>query len=110
MALENSCAIALPLRGVGKGMSKAAPPLRTPTPNPSPQGGGERTVFAETAYAIALRSCGRNAYFAATTMISTRYCGAASLASTVARAGVLPGDTHASQAAFISAKAFMSVM
>ena len=49
-------------------------------------------------------------YFAATTMISTRYCGAASLASTVARAGVLPGDTQASHTAFISAKFFMSVM
>ena len=50
------------------------------------------------------------AYFAATTMISTRYSGAASPASTVARAGVLPGDTHLSHTAFISAKFFMSVM
>ena len=49
-------------------------------------------------------------YFAATTMISTRYWGEASLASTVARAGVLPGDTQLSHTAFISAKFFMSVM
>ncbi len=49
-------------------------------------------------------------YFAATTMISTLYCGAASLASTVARAGVLPGDTQASHTAFISWNVFMSVM
>ena len=49
-------------------------------------------------------------YFAATTMISTRYSGSASPAWTVARAGVLPGDTHASHTAFISAKFFMSVM
>ena len=52
----------------------------------------------------------REDYFAATTMISTVYCGAASLASTVARAGVLPGDTQASHTAFISPKVFMSVM
>jgi hypothetical protein len=52
----------------------------------------------------------RNAYFAATTMISTLYCGAASLASTVARAGVLPGDTQPSHTAFISGNVFMSVM
>jgi|SRR5690349_8737977 hypothetical protein len=49
-------------------------------------------------------------YFAATTMISTVNCGAASLASTVARAGVLPGDTQPSHTAFISPKVFMSVM
>ncbi len=49
-------------------------------------------------------------YLAATTMISTLYCGAASLASTVARAGVLPGETQASHAAFISGNVFMSVM
>ncbi len=49
-------------------------------------------------------------YFAATTMISTLYCGAASFASTVARAGVLPDDTQASHTAFISGKVFMSVM
>ena len=50
------------------------------------------------------------AYFAAVTMISTLYCGAASRASTVARAGVLPGETQASHTAFISAKVLMSVM
>ena len=49
-------------------------------------------------------------YFAATTMISTLYCGAASLASTVARAGVLPADTQPSHTAFMSGKVFMSVM
>src|SRR5262249_49161127 len=38
----------------------------------------------------------------ATTMISTRYLGWASRASTVARAGVLRGSTQASQTAFIS--------
>jgi hypothetical protein len=54
--------------------------------------------------------CGRWRYFAATTMISTLYCGAASLASTVARAGVLPADTQPSHTAFISGKVFMSVM
>src|SRR5207245_5674948 len=39
---------------------------------------------------------------AATAMISTRYFGEASRASTVARAGVLAGSTQASQAAFMS--------
>ena len=48
-------------------------------------------------------------YRAAVTMISTLYWGAASLASTVARAGVLPADIQPSHAAFISAKVFMSV-
>src|SRR5215471_3979653 len=43
-------------------------------------------------------------------MISTLYSGDASLASTVARAGVLLGDTQASQTAFISAKFAMSVI
>src|SRR5258707_1196660 len=52
----------------------------------------------------------RRNYLAATTMISTLYCGDASLASTVARAGVLPADTQPSQTAFISWKVFMSVM
>ena len=41
---------------------------------------------------------------AAVTMNSTLYFGAASLASLVARAGVLAGSTQASQAAFISPK------
>jgi len=45
---------------------------------------------------------------AAVTMISTVYSGEASLASTVARAGVQPGATHASQAAFISENFEMS--
>ncbi len=49
-------------------------------------------------------------YFAAITMISTLYWGAASLASTVARAGVLPADTQPSHTAFISGNVFMSVM
>jgi hypothetical protein len=35
----------------------------------------------------------RKAYFAAMTAISTLKAGAASFASTVARAGVLPGET-----------------
>src|SRR5918997_2996693 len=48
-------------------------------------------------------------YFAAMTAISTLKAGVASLASTVARAGVLPGDTQASQTAFISWKVAMSV-
>jgi len=47
-------------------------------------------------------------YRAAITMISTPYCGAASPASTVARAGVLPADTQPSHTAFISGKVFMS--
>lgn len=37
-------------------------------------------------------------------MISTRYFDSASLDSTQARAGGLPGDTHASHTEFISAK------
>jgi hypothetical protein len=45
---------------------------------------------------------------AAITAISTRRLGEASFASTVARAGVLPWGTHASQAAFICAKVAMS--
>ena len=57
-----------------------------------------------------VRSLEEKSYFAATTMISTLYCGAASLASTVARAGVLPADTQPSHTAFISGKVFMSVM
>jgi len=44
-----------------------------------------------------------NPHTAATHMISTRYFGEASRASTVARAGVLAGSTQASQAAFMSA-------
>jgi hypothetical protein len=40
----------------------------------------------------------------ATTMISTRLAGWASFASTVPRAGVAPGATHASHTSFISAK------
>ena len=47
-------------------------------------------------------------YFAAITMISTVFFGDASLASTVARAGVLPVDTQGSHTAFISAKVPMS--
>src|SRR6516165_5196929 len=43
-------------------------------------------------------------------MISTLWSDDASLASTVARAGVLPGDTQASQIAFISAKFAISVI
>jgi hypothetical protein len=38
------------------------------------------------------------------------YCGEASLASTVARAGVLPADTQPSQTLFMSPNVFMSVM
>src|SRR5204863_8201071 len=60
--------------------------------------------------AVARAATRRLAHFAAITMISTLYCGAASLASTVARAGVLPGDTQASHTAFISLKVFMSVI
>ncbi len=45
----------------------------------------------------------RRHHTAATTRISTQYCGAASLASTQARAGVLPCSTHGSQASFIAA-------
>src|SRR5687767_1157315 len=41
------------------------------------------------------------------TAISTRYSGAASFDSTVARAGVLPGETHGSHAEFISANVDM---
>ena len=41
-------------------------------------------------------------------MISTLYCGEASLLSTQARHGVLPGATQASQTAFISSKVAMS--
>src|SRR5450432_2685647 len=48
-------------------------------------------------------------YRAAVTMISTLYWGAASPASTVARAGVFPADTQPSHTAFISAKFFISV-
>lgn len=47
-------------------------------------------------------------FLAATTMISTRFGGRASAAETVARAGVLPGATHASQTLFISSKLRMS--
>src|ERR1700733_3720609 len=49
-------------------------------------------------------------YLAATTMISTLCAGVASLASTVARAGVWPGATQESHTAFISAKFAMSVI
>jgi hypothetical protein len=52
---------------------------------------------------------GLRSYRAAVTMISTLYLGAASLTSTVARAGVFPGETQASHTPFISAKVFMSV-
>ncbi|SHN72047.1 hypothetical protein SAMN05444170_2180 [Bradyrhizobium erythrophlei] len=56
------------------------------------------------------RTSRRRDYFAAVTMISTLYFAAASLTSTVARAGVLPGETQASHTAFISGNVFMSVM
>src|SRR5690606_28952616 len=46
--------------------------------------------------------------WAATTTISTRYFGVASLASTVARVGSLSCTTQASQTAFMAAKSFMS--
>src|SRR3954466_11746898 len=52
----------------------------------------------------------RKAYFAAMTAISTLKAGAASFASTVARAGVLPGETQASHTAFISWNVAMSVI
>src|SRR6516225_4115396 len=57
---------------------------------------------------MAERLC-RSRYRAAVTMISTLYLAAASLTSTVARAGVLPGETQASHTPFISGKVFMSV-
>jgi hypothetical protein len=47
-------------------------------------------------------------YLAAMVAISTFHCGDASFASTQARAGVLPGATHASQTLFMSAKLAMS--
>jgi len=59
-------------------------------------------------YGVAVAPGGRR-YRAAVTMISTLYRGAASFASTVARAGVFPADTQPSHTAFISAKVFMSV-
>ena len=52
---------------------------------------------------------GDEAYLAACTMISTLSAGLASLASTVARAGVLPGDTQASHTSFIWPQVPMSV-
>ena len=77
---------------------------RPPTPDPSPPlaslaGGGEKE-----------RSNRPQRYLAAITMISTLYCGDASLASTVARAGVFPAETQPSHTAFISGKVFMSVI
>ena len=48
-------------------------------------------------------------YLAAWIMISTERPGAASLASTVARAGALPGETQASQTSFIWLQVEMSV-
>src|SRR5690242_11991016 len=63
-------------------------------------------VVPDGQYAGHLRR--RHRYLAAVTMISTLLSGVASLASTVARAGVLPGDTQASQTAFISAKVRIS--
>src|SRR5215813_7994182 len=48
------------------------------------------------------RGRGKENYFAATTMISTRYSGPARRASTVARAGGLPFETQPSHTWFIS--------
>ena len=45
---------------------------------------------------------------AATTVISTRRLAEASLASTVVRAGAVPGLTHCSHTSFIAAKSPMS--
>jgi hypothetical protein len=70
----------------------------------------EKNDAAGIKTAVAASAERPRAYFAAVTMISTLYCGAASRASTVARAGVLPGETQASHTAFISAKVLMSVM
>ncbi len=74
------------------------------------RGGILRRHTRRAAAARAAAKAGSRAYFAAITMISTVNCGAASLASTVARAGVLPGDTQPSHTAFISPNVFMSVM
>src|SRR5215207_8086438 len=65
-----------------------------------------RIRFAQRALQFNWNKAARD-YFAAVTMISTVNCGAASRACTVARAGVLPGDTQPSQTAFISAKLSM---
>src|SRR5580658_9186720 len=65
-------------------------------------------IFSENRYPLfGIMLCAQRA---AITMISMLTPGAASLASTVARAGVLPGDTQASQTAFISANFAMSVI
>src|SRR3546814_1032741 len=55
-----------------------------------------------------MKSGTRQPYFAAVTMISTRYCGPARRDSTVARAGALPLATQPSHTLFISSKVRMS--
>ena len=73
----------------------------------------QSSLFAQNwiaSLALAMTVYIRPRYFAAITMISTLYWGAASLASTVARAGVLPAETHPSHTAFMSGKVFMSVI
>ena len=47
-------------------------------------------------------------FIAATTEISTRSSGRAIRASTQARAGACPADTHASHTSFMAAKSFIS--
>src|SRR5215218_8069339 len=86
------CAIADPLLVGSKG-GKARDP-------PQAKRAGDRRPFAHAA---------DTAYLAACTMISTLSAGLASLASTVARAGVEPGATQASHTSFIWLQVPMSV-
>src|SRR5438045_8756482 len=64
---------------------------------------------ARSGAALHKKTRGSGGYFAACTMISTLRAGLASLASTVARAGELPGDTQAYHTSFIWPKVTMSV-
>src|SRR6185503_13156517 len=64
----------------------------------------QRRLFLPTGFLAARGAAflaARAAPAAATQAISTRYCGAASLASTVARAGVSPLGIHDSHSPFI---------
>src|SRR3954453_23796912 len=70
--------------------------------------GGKTTRTGLSAHLLWINAAGLKPHFAAVTMISTVYCGEASFASTVARAGALPGATQPSQTAFISLKVAMS--
>ncbi len=86
-------------RGPGRGSARPSGPHR-------PMAGGQPPFDASNEPGAAIAPA--TAQTTAVTTISTFQAGLASLASTVARAGALPGTTQASQARFMPSKSAMS--